>query len=89
MSREARALATSELRSASRVDTTPRLAPTVRRWRVSSRVSISLIPTTPASSRYRCSSPEARHDEATVEASRTTKPDTWGRDDSTSSRFTP
>ncbi len=49
--REARALATSEAGSRSTAETTPRLAPWVRRWRVSARVSISSIPTMPCSSR--------------------------------------
>ncbi len=48
---EARALSTSVSVFSSRVEITPRFAPWIRRCRVSARVSISLIPTTAASSR--------------------------------------
>ena len=87
--RDPRAWAISASRSSLRVEITPRLAPCVRRCRVSMRVSISLMPTMPFSSRYWCSSPDARQEEARTEASRTMNPATWGRTDSTSSRFTP
>ena len=89
MLRAPRARSTSSSGFRLSAEITPRFAPCTRRWRVRARVSISLIPTTAASSRYRSRLPAERQDEATAEISRTTNPATWSREDSTSSPFTP
>ncbi len=67
----------------------PFWAPFSRRMRVSLRVSMSQIPTTPASRRYADRSPLARKLEASRGRSRMTSPAAKIRFDSTSSAFTP
>ncbi len=67
----------------------PRMAPRLRMWRVSARVSMSAIPVMPFSLRYPSSEPSERQFDGRRAASRTMKPATRGSGDSRSSRFTP
>jgi len=69
--------------------TPTRMAPRSRRWRVSARVSMPLMPTMPCSRRSSASGRRARQLELARDGSRTTYPATQIRADSGSSSFTP
>ena len=75
--------------SASVVEIPTRIAPRSRRWRVSARVSIPEMPTTPWSRRLASRGRRERQLDGTRAGSRTTYPATQMREDSGSSSFMP
>ena len=85
----ARTRSASEAGSRSTVDRPARIAPRSRSARVSRRVSMPSMPTTPAAASEAVRVSSARHDDARREASRTAKPATWIAPDSGSSRVHP
>ena len=89
MSREARARFTRSSTSETAFEITPRLAPWVRMWRVSARVSIPQMPGIPCRVSQASSEPSERQLESTDAISRTTKPLTCALLDSWSWAQTP
>ena len=79
----------SDAGSRSSVEIAHRMAPALRMRRVSRRVSMPSIPTTPAAPSSSCRDRSLRHDDGRRDASRTTNPATWIPRDSGSSEFTP
>ena len=82
-------LASSESASVPSEEIPTRIAPRSRRWRVSARVSMPLMPTTPWSRSSSSSERTERQLDGTREGSRTTYPLTQMRRDSGSSSLMP
>ena len=89
ISPDRRTRASSASGSASVVEMPTRIAPRSRRWRVSARVSMPEMPTTPCSRSAESSDRRERQLEGTRAGSRTTYPATQIREDSGSSSLRP